>query len=86
MDILGQIRSTVVEQFQKPTLAFLLGGMLFAALGSHFEVPSPVYKFIVFLLHLKVGLGAGTSVREADLSALAVPSMFAAALGVAIVL
>lgn len=39
MDILGQIHSTVVEQFQKPTLAFLLGGMLLAALGNHFEEP-----------------------------------------------
>ncbi|MGA9252538.1 MAG: sodium-dependent bicarbonate transport family permease, partial [Roseobacter sp.] len=40
---------------QKPTLAFLLGGMMLAALGSKLEIPDPVYKFIVILLLLKVG-------------------------------
>jgi hypothetical protein len=86
MDILNDIVTTVLAQFQKPTLAFLIGGMVLAALGSKLEVPEPVYKFIVMLLLLKVGLGAGISVREADFVALAVPALAAAALGVAIVL
>ena len=86
MEILADILSTLVSQFQKPTLAFLIGGMMLAALGSKLDVPEPVYKFIVLLLLLKVGLGAGISVREADLYSLAVPAVFAAALGVAIVL
>jgi hypothetical protein len=86
MDIIITIASTISEQLQKPTLAFLIGGMLLAALGSKFEVPEPVYKFIVILLLLKVGLGAGISMREADLMALMVPAIGAAVIGVSIVL
>jgi hypothetical protein len=86
MDAFVSIASTIVEQFQKPTLAFLVGGMMLAALGSRLEVPQPVYKFIVLLLLLKVGLSAGISVREADLLTLAVPAVLAALVGIAIVL
>ncbi len=86
MEFFADIAATLVAQIQKPTLSFLIGGMLLAALGSKFEVPEPVYKFIVILLLLKVGLSAGISVREADLIALAVPAVLAAAAGVAIVL
>jgi hypothetical protein len=86
MDIITDIASTILTQMQKPTLAFLLGGMMLAALGSKLEIPDPVYKFIVVLLLLKVGLGAGISIREADLIALAVPAAAAAGVGVLIVL
>lgn len=86
MDFIIEIAGTMAAQFQKPTLAFLMGGMALAAFGSKLEVPEPVYKFVVMLLLLKVGLGAGMSVREADLIMLAVPALCAAALGVAIVL
>ncbi|MDZ7599858.1 MAG: sodium-dependent bicarbonate transport family permease [Hoeflea sp.] len=86
MDFLTDIATTLLTQFQKPTLAFLVGGMLLAAFGSRLEVPEPVYKFVVMLLLLKVGLGAGISVREADLVSLAVPALLAAILGVVIVL
>lgn len=84
--MLIDIATTVVEQIQKPTLAFLIGGMALAAFGSKLEIPEPVYKFIVFLLLMKVGLGAGISVREANLLELAVPAVFAALVGIAIVL
>jgi hypothetical protein len=86
MDLITEIATTIVAQMQKPTLAFLIGGMMLAALGSRLEVPEPVYKFVVMLLLLKVGLGAGISVREADLIALAVPAALAAGIGIAIVL
>lgn len=86
MDMIFEIFSTILTQLQKPTLAFLLGGMMLAALGSKIEIPDPVYKFVVVLLLLKVGLGAGISVREADFVALAIPSVAAACVGVAIVL
>lgn len=86
MDILADIASTILTQMQKPTLAFLLGGMMLAALGSKLEIPDPVYKFIVVLLLLKVGLGAGISIREADFLALAVPALAAMTVGVAIVI
>lgn len=85
MDIFFTIVGTIIEQFQKPTLAFLIGGMLLAAMGSKFEIPDPVYKFVVILLLLKVGLGAGISVREADLLSLVVPALGAALIGIAIV-
>ena len=86
MDILLDIGATLARQVQSPTLAFLIGGMLLASLGSKLEVPDPVYKFIVMLLLLKVGLSAGQSVREADLLGLAVPALAATVLGIAIVL
>lgn len=86
MDLLLDIGATMLGQFQKPTLTFLIGGMLLAALGSKLVVPPPVYKFVVMVLLLKVGLGAGISVREADLVALAVPAVLAAVAGVGIVL
>ncbi|WGH78269.1 sodium-dependent bicarbonate transport family permease [Jannaschia ovalis] len=86
MDILLGIAATILEQLQKPTLAFLIAGMVLAAAGSKLAVPDPAYKLIVMLLLLKVGLSAGISVREADLVALAVPALLAAAVGIAIVL
>ena len=86
MDIIAHIATTILTQLQQPTLAFLIGGMLLAACGSRFEIPEQVYKFIVIVLLLKVGLGAGISVRNADLASLLVPAVLAAAVGVAIVL
>jgi len=86
VDIAVEILTTMLVQLQKPTLAFLLGGMVLAALGSKLIVPAPVYSFVVTLLLLKVGLGAGISVREANLTELAVPAIGAAMLGIAIVL
>lgn len=85
MDILFTILGTLAEQFQKPTLSFLLAGMVLAAMGSKFEVPEPVYKFIVILLLLKVGMGAGISVKEANVADLLIPAIGATAVGIAIV-
>jgi len=86
MDFAADIVSTLLTQLQKPTLAFLIGGMVLAALGSRLTVPDAVYKFIVMVMLLKVGLGAGMAVRDADLIALAAPALGAAGVGVAIVL
>lgn len=86
MDPLVDIATTILTQIQQPTLAFLIGGMVLAALGSRLEVPEPVYKLIVLLLLMKVGLGAGIAVREADLMSLAVPALGAALAGIVIVL
>lgn len=85
MDAIVAIATTLLEQFQKPTLAFLIGGMCLAAMGSKFEIPDPVYKFVVVVLLLKVGMGAGMSVREADFISLIVPAVGAAFVGIAIV-
>ncbi|MGJ8604927.1 MAG: sodium-dependent bicarbonate transport family permease [Marivita sp.] len=86
MEFITDIAMTIVAQLQKPTLAFLIGGMVLAALGSRLEVPEPVYKLIVLLLLMKVGLSAGMAVREADLISLAVPALGAVAAGIVIVL
>lgn len=85
MDFFVTIASTIVEQLQKPTLAFLIAGMMLAALGSKFEIPEPVYKFIVILLLLKVGMGAGISIRDADFLSLMVPAIGATFAGILIV-
>lgn len=85
MDFILTILRTVLEQAQQPTLAFLIAGMLLAALGSRFEIPDPVYKFIVILLLLKVGMNAGISIREAEFMSLFVPAVGAAFVGIAIV-
>ncbi|MEO0387585.1 MAG: sodium-dependent bicarbonate transport family permease [Pseudomonadota bacterium] len=86
MDALLTIADTLLAQLQKPTLAFLIADMMLAALGSKFEIPDPVYKFIVALLLLKVGMNAGLSLREADLLALLLPALAAVLIGVVIVL
>jgi len=85
MDVVVTIAGTVIEQMQKPTLAFLIAGMMLAALGSKFEIPDPVYKFIVIVLLLKVGMGAGIAIRDANFMSLMVPAIGATALGIAIV-
>lgn len=78
--------ATFLKQLQTPTLAFLLGGMALAALGSRFEIPDAVYRFVVALLLLRIGLGAGIEIRGAELTALAVPALIAMVLGAGIVL
>jgi len=85
MEFLADILATIVAQVQKPTLAFLIGGMVLAAMKSDLTVPEPVYKFIVMVLLLKVGMNAGIAIRESDLIALLVPAGFAALAGVLIV-
>ena len=86
MEFIADIVLIVLAQFQKPTLAFLIGGMVLAACQSKFAVPEPVYQFIVIVLLLKIGIGAGISVREADFISLLVPALGAAIVGVAIVI
>lgn len=86
MEFISLIVTTLIEQLQKPTLSFLIGGIVLAAFGSRLEVPAPIYKFIVLLLLLKVGISAGISVREANLTELLVPGILAVIVGIAIVL
>ena len=86
MDVLIGFLATLGGKIQSPTLAFLIGGMLLSALGSRLEIPDPVYRFIVFALLMKIGLGAGVAVREADLVALLSPALAAILLGAGAVL
>ena len=68
--------------FQTPTLGFLLGGMLMAALGSRLSIPEPVYKFIVFALLMKIGLRGGIEIRNANLAELLLPAILTTIAGI----
>ncbi|MEM8784231.1 MAG: sodium-dependent bicarbonate transport family permease, partial [Pseudomonadota bacterium] len=81
MDVLLGFTDTFLTQLQSPTLAFLIGGLLLAALGSTLTIPDAIYRFIIFALLMKIGLNGGMEIRQADLSALALPALLAALTG-----
>lgn len=85
MDTLTNFFSLFISGFQTPTLGFLLGGMFIAAMGSRLTIPDQVYKFIVFVLLMKVGLKGGMEVRNANFTELLLPAIFAVMIGVIIV-
>ncbi len=85
MEFLADFLVKFVSQFQSPTLGFLIGGMLIAALGSKLKIPSAIYQFIVFMLLMKIGISGGIEIREANLSAMALPALFSMIIGVIIV-
>ena len=78
--------ASFVGQLQSATLAFLIGGIVLAASGSKLAIPDPVYRFIIFMLLMSVGLDGGIEIREANFSELALPALFAALTGCVIVL
>ncbi len=86
MEFLTDFLLRLLTQFQTPTLGFLIGGMLVAAMGSNLKIPNAVYQFIVFFLLMKIGLKGGIEIREADLAAMLLPGFFALVIGVVIVL
>jgi len=86
MDLIVDFVQTFVGQFQKPTLAFLIGGMLVAALGSKLEIPDAIYRFIIFMLLMRIGIEGGKEIRQADLGELLLPAMIAVLIGCIIVL
>ena len=86
MDALLDFVSAFLTQFQKPTLAFLIGGMLLAAFNSRLSIPDPIYRFIVFMLLITIGMRAGMEIRQADLTSILLPAAFAILLGCGIVL
>jgi len=85
MDFLADFFLRFIEQFQSPTLGFLIGGMLVAALGSKLKIPNAIYQFIVFMLLMKIGLNGGIEIREANLLAMALPAVFSILIGLAVV-
>lgn len=84
--MLSYLAASFVKQLQSPTLAFLIGGMVLAASGSKLSIPDSVYRFIIFMLLMSVGLKGGIEIRGADLGELALPALFAALIGCVIVL
>jgi hypothetical protein len=86
VEFIADFLSTMVSKLQSPTLGFLLGGMLIAALGSRLQIPDAIYKFIVFMLLMTIGLKAGTEIRQANLGEMFMPAVIAVIVGIAIVL
>ena len=86
MDLIADFAQTIISQFQTPTLAFLIGGMAISAFGSKLAIPDAIYRFIVFMLLMKIGLKAGIEIRESDFSALLLPALIAASVGCVIVI
>jgi hypothetical protein len=85
MDFLSDFLTGFVGQLQSPTLGFLIGGMIVAALSSELTIPDAIYKFIVFMLLIKVGLTGGMAIRNSNLTEMLLPAMFAVLLGILIV-
>lgn len=86
MDLLLDFLSRMITQFQSPSLAFLIGGIVLAALGSKLQIPDAIYKFCVFMLLMRIGLEGGMEIRSADLSEMLLPAAIAVIVGCAIVL
>ncbi|MGB3640498.1 MAG: sodium-dependent bicarbonate transport family permease [Rivularia sp. (in: cyanobacteria)] len=85
MDFLSDFLTLFLGKLQSPTLGFLIGGMIVAALNSRLAIPDPIYKFIVFMLLLKVGLSGGIAIRNANLVEMLLPALFAMVVGILIV-
>lgn len=86
MEVFAEFTMKLLSQFQKPTLGFLIGGMVIAALGSRLTISDSIYKFIVFMLLLRIGIAGGMEIRDADLSDMLLPAIIAMGVGVAVVL
>ena len=85
MDFLSDFLTLFLAKLQSPTLGFLIGGMVVAAVNSRLQIPDAIYKFIVFMLLIKVGLSGGIAIRNANLVAMLLPAIFAMIVGVSIV-
>lgn len=85
MDFLSLFIADFTKQLQSPTLAFLIGGMIIAALGSELVIPEAISTIIVFMLLTKIGLTGGIAIRNSNLTDMILPVLFAAITGIAIV-
>ena len=85
MDFLSDFLTLFIGKLQSPTLGFLIGGMVVAAVNSRLTIPDSIYKFIVFMLLIKVGLSGGIAIRNANLAQMLLPAVFAVVVGILIV-
>lgn len=86
MNFLTELFTQLLCQLQSPSLAFLIAVILLAALGSRLVIHDAIYKFVVFMLLMKVGLVGGVEIRDANLVDMALPALFAIMMGLGIVL
>ncbi len=85
MDFLSNFFFDFVKQLQSPTLSFLIGGMVIAALGSQLVIPEAICQIIVFMLLIKIGLTGGIAIRNSNLTEMILPAAFSVLLGILIV-
>ncbi|MBD2361960.1 sodium-dependent bicarbonate transport family permease [Anabaena minutissima FACHB-250] len=85
MDFLSLFLMDFVKQLQSPTLGFLIGGMVIAALGSELIIPEAICQIIVFMLLTKIGLTGGIAIRNSNLTEMVLPAASAVAVGVLVV-
>ena len=85
MDFLSDFLTLFLAKLQSPTLGFLIGGMVVAAVNSKLQIPDAIYKFIVFMLLIKVGLSGGIAIRNANLAEMLLPAVFTMVVGILIV-
>jgi hypothetical protein len=86
VDFLSDFLTRFGDKLQSPTLGFLIGGMVIAAVNSRLTIPDAIYKFIVFMLLLKVGLSGGIAIRETtNIGEMLLPAAFAALIGIGVV-
>jgi len=85
VDFLSLFLMDFVKQLQSPTLAFLIGGMIIAALGSELVIPESICTIIVFMLLTKIGLTGGIAIRNSNLTEMVLPMIFAIVVGILVV-
>ncbi len=85
MDFLSLFLMDFVKQLQSPTLGFLIGGMVIAALGSELVIPEAICQIIIFMLLTKIGLTGGIAIRNSNLTEMILPAAFAVAVGILVV-
>jgi len=85
VDFLSLFVTDFVKQLQSPTLAFLIGGMIIAALGSELVIPDAICTIIVFMLLTKIGLTGGIAIRNSNLTEMVLPMICAVVVGILIV-
>ena len=86
MDLIADFLNQFGGQLQSPTLSFLIGGALLAALGSKLTIPNPIYQFVVFVLLMKIGMKGGVEIREANLGDMLLPAIISVIVGLTVVL
>ncbi|MCU0546345.1 MAG: sodium-dependent bicarbonate transport family permease [Oscillatoriaceae cyanobacterium Prado104] len=85
MDFWSFFLMDFVKQLQSPTLGFLIGGMIIAALGSELVIPESICTIIVFMLLTKIGLTGGIAIRNSNLADMILPAAFAVVTGILVV-
>jgi uncharacterized protein len=85
VDFLSLFVKDFIIQLQSPTLAFLIGGMVIAALGSELVIPESICTIIVFMLLTKIGLTGGIAIRNSNLAEMVLPMIFAVIVGILVV-